>query len=119
MPAPKLDPFELKRMLENGCSQAQAARHFGVSASAISQRAKAFRLDEQRHPQPVIVGPGATIINGEPSAPDQLAWVQRIINGELAWLLDEARQPGANRKDLQKAILKCSAALRTAFMKAS
>ncbi len=112
MPAPKLDPVELRRLLDAGCSQAQAARHFGVSPSAISQRAKSLRLDEQRHPQPVIVGPGATIINGEPSAPDQLAWVQRIINGELAWLLDEARKPEANRKDLQKAILKCSAEVR-------
>ncbi len=112
MPAPKLDPFELRRLLEAGCSQAQAARHFGVSASAISQRAKQLRIEERRHPSMEIRGTGAMIINGEMSAPDQLAWVQRIINGELAWLLDEAHQPTANRRDIQKAILKCSAEVR-------
>lgn len=59
-------------MLDAGTSQAEAARYFGVSASAISQRVKSFR-SERRHPSPDTYGTGATIINGEISAPDRLA----------------------------------------------
>lgn len=46
------------------------------------------------------------------SAPDRLAWVQRAVDHELEWLLDEGRQPEANRKYLCNAILKCSAEVR-------
>ena len=111
MPAPRLDPTELRRMLDAGTSQAEAARYFGVSASAISQRVKSFRR-EVRHPSPGTLGTGATIINGEVSAPDRLAFVQRAVDRELEWALDEARQPDADRKGLQRTILTLAAEVR-------
>jgi len=107
----RLDPIELRRMLESGCSQAEAARYFDVSASAISQRVKAFRR-ERRHPSPETMGTGAIIINGEISAPDRLAFVQRAVDRELEWALDEARQPDADRKGLQRTILTLAAEVR-------
>ena len=36
----KINPEELQRLLAEGRSQAEAARHFGVSEAAISQRLK-------------------------------------------------------------------------------
>ena len=111
MASPKLDPIELKRMLDAGTSQAEAARYFGVSASAISQRVKAFRR-ERLYPLPETMGTGATIINGEVSAPDRLEWVQRAVDGQLEWALDEARQPDADRKGLARTILTLAAEVR-------
>jgi len=109
--AARLDPIELKRMLESGCSQAEAARYFDVSASAISQRVRSFRRD-RRYASPETMGTGVTIINGEISAPDRLAFVQRAVDRELEWALDEARQPDADRKGLQRTILTLAAEVR-------
>jgi len=111
MSTPRLDPTALKSMLDAGTSQAEAARYFGVSASAISQRVKAFRR-ERPHPAPETYGTGATIINGEISAPDRLAFVQRAVDRELEWALDEARQPEADRKGLQRTILTLAGEVR-------
>ena len=60
-------------------------------------------------PSPETYGTGATIINGEISAPDRLAFVQRAVDRELEWALDEARQPDADRKSLAKTILTLAA----------
>ena len=108
----RLDPYELKRLLDAGTSQAEAARYFDVSASAISQRVKSFRRDARLHPSPETYGTGAMIINGEISAPDRLAFVQRAVDRELEWALDEARQPTADRKGLQRTILTLAAEVR-------
>ncbi len=105
MATPKLDPIELRRILDAGTSQAEAARYFRVSASAISQRVKSLRAHERLHPSPETYGTGVTIINGEISAPDRLAFVQRAVDRELEWALDEARQPDADRKGLARTIL--------------
>ncbi len=112
MSTPRLDPVELRRLLDAGCSQTEAARRLGVSPSAVSQRVRSFRQYEARHPSMEIVGFGATVIDGEVSAPDRLAWIQRAIDRELEGLLDESRKPEANRKDLRNAIVKLSAEAR-------
>ncbi len=111
MSTPRLDPVALKSMLDAGTSQAESARYFGVSASAISQRVKSFSR-ERRHPAPETMGTGVTIINGEISAPDRLAFVQRAVDRELEWALDEARQPDADRKSLARTILTLAAEVR-------
>ncbi len=112
MSTPRLDPVALKSMLDAGTSQSEAARYFGVSASAISQRVKSLRAHERRHPLPETYGTGVTIINGEISAPDRLAFVQRAVDRELEWALDEARQPQADRKSLARTILTLAAEVR-------
>ena len=40
----RVDPGALQRFLNAGHSQADAARHFGVSQAAVSQRAKQTRI---------------------------------------------------------------------------
>ena len=44
MSKPPVDPDELHRYLADGHTQTEAAGHFGVSASAISQRVKKLQI---------------------------------------------------------------------------
>ena len=44
MARPKIDPDALCDFLDSGHSQAEAAKHFGVSKAAISQRVKKLQI---------------------------------------------------------------------------
>jgi hypothetical protein len=99
----KVPVEDLRRFLEAGHTQADAARHFGVSPPAIHQRLKRMRALTSRV---VALEHAATVVNEKLSAADRLERVQRVIDTELAWAIAQANQPGADRAALQDVILR-------------
>jgi len=85
-------------------SQADAARHFGVSEAAIHQRMKRLAHDD-------FAGcrPGTRRRRGDEklTAAARLERVQQVIDEELGWAVTQARQPGADRGALAD-VIKCS-----------
>src|SRR5712691_2632722 len=97
MAKPKIDPDRLRHFLDAGHTQADAARHFGVSEPAIFQRLKQM----QRLTSHVIaLEKAGTLVDQKLGAADRLAKVQQIIDAELAWAVDKAREPGVDRSTL-------------------
>jgi len=76
----KLDPEALRRFLEADRSQAQAARHFGVSEAAISQQVRKLRLATSKI---VALEKASVLVEEKLSASAQLAHAQRVILEQL------------------------------------
>ena len=105
----KVNPEELQRFLAEGRSQADAARHFGVSEAAISQRLKKLTGLTSRV---VALERASDVVDQKLDANARLQRVQDVIDDELRWALDQAQQPGADRRALQDTILKLTAEVR-------
>ena len=105
----RLNPDELQRFLAEGHSQADASRHFCVSEAAISQRLKKLTGLTSRV---VAMEKAGDVVDQKLDANARLERVQRVIDGELAWAVDQAQQPGADRGALQDAILRLAAEVR-------
>ena len=109
MAKPKIDSHALHSYLESGHTQADAARHFGVSEPAIHQRLKKLK---QLTSQVVALEKAGTLVDQKVSATERLERVQRVIDGELAWAVDQAHRDGANRAMLAEVILKLAGEVR-------
>jgi hypothetical protein len=106
----KIDPDVLRRFLDAGHTQADAARHFGVSEPAIHQRLK---KPKQLTPRVVALErAGQVVEDKQASATARLERVQRIIDNQLAWAEEQTRRAGADRVLLADTILKLTAEVR-------
>src|SRR5262249_21633731 len=100
---------DLRTYLEAGYSQADAARHFGVSEAAIHQRLKRMRTLTS---QVVALEKAGQMVEDKLSASDRLERVQDVIDEELRWAVRQARQEGADRAGLADVILKLAGEVR-------
>ena len=109
MPHTKLDPDALHRYLDAGHTQADAARHFCVSESAISQRVHTLQIATTKV---VALERAAEVVDQKLDATARLQHVQEVIDEELRCAVDRAKEPGADRAKLQDTILKLAAEVR-------
>ena len=105
----RVDAAALQRFLDAGHSQADAAKYFGVSKAAICQRVKKLRIATSKV---VALERAGQVVDQRLQATARLERVQRVIDDELTWAVDQAKQPAADRKALQDAILKLAAEVR-------
>jgi transposase len=82
MAASNFTDAALRAHLDAGHSQADAARHFGVSEPAIHQRLRRMR---RLTSQVVALERANDIVDEKLSATARLERVQRVIDEELAW----------------------------------
>ena len=109
MSRPKVHDDALRRYLGAGHTQAEAARHFGVSEPAIHQRLKKLR----RLGTPVVALERAgQLVDEKLTASSRLERIQRVIDGELAWAVTEAQRQGVDRAALQDVILRLAGEVR-------
>src|SRR5262252_2878758 len=85
----KVSEGQLGAYLDTGHSQADAARHFGVSEAAIHQRLKRTR---QLTSRVVALARASEVVDEKLSATARLERVQRVIDEELAWAVQQARR---------------------------
>ena len=110
MAATKVHDDELQAYLEAGHTQAQAARHFCVSQPAIHQRLKKLRGLTTK--VVALEHAGRVVADKQASATMRLERVQHIIDDELAWAVDQAKQEGVDRAALADVILKLAGEVR-------
>jgi len=94
---PKLSDDVLRAYLESGHSQADAARYFGVSEPAIHPRLKRMRYFTTRV---IALERANDLVEKKLSATARLERVQRVIDEELGWAVQEARREGGDRAAL-------------------
>src|SRR5438034_8590996 len=109
MAPPKFTDADLRAFLDAGHTQAEAARHFGVSEPAIHQRLKRMRALTS---QVVALERAGQVVDEKLTATARLERVQQVIDDELAWAVKQARQEGADRAGLADAILKLAGEVR-------
>jgi transposase-like protein len=105
----KIDPDALRSYLDAGHTQADAARHFGVSEPAIHQRLKKIR---QLTSHVVALEKAGTLVEQKMTAVERLDRVQRVIDRELDFAVRKTEEPGADRAALADVILKLTAEIR-------
>ena len=105
----KVPDGDLRSYLEAGHTQAQAARRFGVSEPAIHQRLKRMRRLTSRL---VALERANDVLDEKLSATARLERVQRVIDEELGWAVQEARREGGDRMALADVILKLAGEIR-------
>ena len=105
----RIDTYTLRRLVDEGASQAEISRHFKVSESAVSQRMKKLKMLTSRV---AALEKAGEVVDQKLSAVQRLEKVQEIINEELAWTVDQAKQPGADRGGYAGRILKFAAEAR-------
>jgi hypothetical protein len=91
MPRAKVADADLRAYLDAGHSQAEAARHFGVSEPAIHQRLKRLRQLTSRI---VTLEKAGEVVEERLSATARLERIQQVIDEEFAWAVTQARQEG-------------------------
>jgi hypothetical protein len=109
MAVAKLSDDQLRGYLDAGHTQADAARHFGVSEPAIHQRLKKMRALTSRV---VALERANDVVDDKLSATARLERVQRVIDEELGWAVQEARREGGDRAALADVILKLAGEVR-------
>ncbi len=105
----KVDLHALQDFLDAGHSQADAARHFGVSQAAISLRVRQGRLTTTKV---VALERAAEVVSHQLSAAERLQRVQQVVLGQLDWAEAQANQPGANRQALADTLVRLAAEIR-------
>ncbi len=105
----KVDPDELRRYLDTGNTQADAAKYFGVTEAAISQRVQKLRIATSKV---VALERAGEVVDQRLQATERLERVQRVIDDELSWAVRRAKEPDADRSALQDTILKLAAEVR-------
>lgn len=92
MARPKVNPSELQRVLDSGYTQADAAKFFGVSEAAISQRVQKLRIATSKV---VALERAGELVDQKLDATARLQRVQLVIDEELAWAVAQAQSnPG-------------------------
>jgi predicted RNA polymerase sigma factor len=109
MAKPKIDPSALRRFMDAGHTQADAARNFGVSEAAIHQRLKRMRVLTS---QVLALEKAGEVVEEKLTATARLEHVQQVIDEELVWATSQARQEGADRGALADVILKLAGEVR-------
>ena len=109
MAASQFTDAALRGYLDAGHSQADAARHFGVSEPAIHQRMKRMRRLTSRV---IALEKAGAVVDEKLSATARLERVQRVIDEELGWAVQEARREGGDRGALADVILKLAGEVR-------
>jgi hypothetical protein len=109
MAKPKINPDDLRTYLDRGHSQADAAKYFGVSEAAISQRVKQLRIATSKV---IALERAHEVVDQKLDPTARLQRAQQIIDRELAWAVEQARRPGVDRTKLQDTILKFTAEVR-------
>ncbi len=109
MAKPRVNPTELQRLLDAGHTQADVARQFGVSEAAISQRVQTLRIATSKV---VALERASEVVDQKLDANARLQRVQRVIDEELRWAVEQAQQQGADRGALQATILRLAAEVR-------
>ena len=104
-----VDPTALQRFLDEGRTQADAARHFGVTEAAISLRVKKARIATSKV---VALERAAEVVDQQLTAAQRLQHVQQVILDQLNWAETQAKQPGADRVAFIEPIVKLSAEVR-------
>jgi len=104
-----VDPAALQRFLDDGNSQADAARRFGVSEAAISQLAKRARIATSKV---VALERAVQFVEQRLTAVQRLQHVPDLILDQLLWVEEQAPQPGADRLALIDPMVKLSAEVR-------
>src|SRR5688500_1199807 len=94
----KVDAAALQTFLDTGRNQADAARAFGVSEAAISQRVKKDRIATSKV---VALERAAQVVDQKLDANARLERGQRVIDEELSWAVEQAKAPGADRAGLR------------------
>jgi hypothetical protein len=89
----KVSDVDLRAYLDEGHSQADAARHFGVSEPAIHQRLKRLR---RLTSQVVALEKTGAVVDEKLDATARLEWVQCVIDEELTWAVEHARGDGGD-----------------------
>jgi DNA-binding transcriptional regulator YdaS (Cro superfamily) len=109
MAASNFTDAALRAHLDGGHSQADAARHFGVSEAAVHQRLKRMRHLTSRV---VALERANDVVEEKLSATARLERVQQVIDEELVWAVQEARREGGDRAALADVILKLVGEIR-------
>src|SRR5215510_12685064 len=109
----RVDGAALQRFLDDGHSQADAAKHFGVSEAAISQRVKHLRIATSKV---VAMERAAEVVDQKLTAAQRLQHIQRVILDQLNWAETQAKQLGADRVALLDVIVKLSAEVRSQLL---
>ena len=78
----KIDPDALRAYLDDGHSQSDAATHFGVSESAISQRVRQLQIATSKV---LTLERAADVIDRKLSATERLGRAQQVILDQLDW----------------------------------
>jgi hypothetical protein len=100
---------ELREFLAAGHTQAEAARYFCVSEAAIHHRLKKMRGLGTRV---VALERAAQIVDEQLGANARLERIQRVIDQELAWAVEQTQREGSDRAPLQDVILRLTAEVR-------
>ena len=90
----RIDTDTLRRLVDEGRSQAEIARHFRVSESAVSQRLSKLKMLTSRV---AALEKAGEVVDEKLSAVQRLEKVQDIIDRQLAWAVEQANQPGADQ----------------------
>jgi transposase len=93
MAASRFTDTALHAYLDRGHSQADAARHFGVSEAAIHQRMKRMKRFTS---QVVALEQAGAFVDEKLTATARLGRVQRVIDEELGRAVQEARREGVH-----------------------
>src|SRR5262249_34012505 len=109
MSSARLSDDDLRAYLEGGHSQADAARHFSVTQPAIHKRLKRMRCFTTRI---VAMERAREVVDEKLSATARLERVQRVIDDELQWAVQEALREGGDRAALADVILKLAGEVR-------
>jgi transposase-like protein len=96
-------------LVEGRHSQAEAARHFGVTEAAVSKRVKKLRLNMARH---VGLERARDVADRGLDVVAELHRLNREISSELDWALSEARRPDGDRKGLQAVVVDLAGEVR-------
>jgi DNA-binding Lrp family transcriptional regulator len=105
----KVSDADLGQYLDAGHSQADAARHFGVSEPAIHQRLKRLQRLTSRV---VAMEKAGEVVEQKITAAQRLQQVQRVILDQLTWAEHEATQAGADRTALADVLVRLSGEVR-------
>jgi hypothetical protein len=103
MPVPRISDDQLREYLDAGNSQADAARHFGVSEPAIHQRLKRMGGLISRV---VALERAGELVDDKIDARTALQQSHDAIERELAWAVQVARRAESDRAALVDVILR-------------
>ena len=92
----RVSDADLRQYLGAGHSQADAARHFGVSEPAIHQRLKRLQALTSRV---VALEKAGQVVEQKITAAQRLQHVQRVILDQLAWAEQQVTQAGATPRN--------------------
>ena len=105
----KINIEALRRYLDEGHTQAEAARHFGVTEGAIWQRIKKLTGLTSRV---VALEKAGEVVEQKLTATQRLQRVQQVILDQLEWAEQQTEHEGTDRAVLVDVLVKLAAEVR-------